>query len=215
MVKCGSRRCKRKPIIGLAGGIGAGKSLVAKILTECGAGLIDSDAIGRALLAEPEVADTLRGWWGEEIFDAEGRVDRRRVGDKVFADSVQRARLERLLYPRIAREREAAIARYEADPAVGAIVLDSPLLFESGLSRVCDTIWFVEAEEAVRVRRVADSRGWSRAELDRREQWQKPLELKRANADYILVNNSDMDDLRLQVVHLFQRVLERATHKKP
>ena len=208
----GALRSERKPVIGLVGGIGAGKSRVAQILAECGAGVIDSDALSRALLAEPEVVATLRKWWGEAILDREGRIDRGRVGDMVFTNAVERARLEGLLHPRIAQERLARLARFQADPAVRAVVLDSPLLFETGLNRQCDTVWFVDADPEVRAQRVTAGRGWSRAELDRREKLQMPLDLKRGRADSNIVNNSDAAALRAQVVRLFHQVLDQATH---
>ena len=215
VVMCGSLRSRHKPIIGLAGGIGAGKSMVAGVLAELGAGLIDSDAIGRALLCESAVADTLRGWWGDSILDAEGRIDRRQVGDIVFNDPAQRARLEQLLHPRIERRREVLIEKFQADPGIRAIVLDSPLLFETGLHRCCDAVWFVEADREVRARRVAASRSWTSEESNRREKLHKPLDLKRAEADDTIVNNSGIDDLRPQVARLLSRVLERTPHARP
>ena len=209
---CGFCRTKHKPIIGLAGGIGAGKSSVASILTELGVGLIDSDAISRAQMSGPEVAETLSRWWGDRVLDEHGGIDRKRVGDIVFEDSAERMRLEQLLHPRVVRERTALVERYEADPAIRAIVLDSPLLFETGLDKQCDVVWFVEAEQEVRAERVATSRRWSPEELGRREKLQKPLDFKRANADYRVVNSSGIDDLRPQVVHLLNQALERAPH---
>ncbi|MFH0981762.1 MAG: dephospho-CoA kinase [Planctomycetota bacterium] len=204
-----------KPIIGLAGGIGAGKSMVARILRDLGAGLVDSDEIGRALMSEAVVVETLRGWWGDTILDAEGRVDRRRLGDMVFGDAARRARLESLLHPRIAQERAGLVEQFQADPAVRAIVFDSPLLFETGLNRECDVVWFVEADPEVRARRVANARGWTPEELERREKLQKSLDFKRTQADDILVNHSDADELRLQVVRLFNRLLGRTPPVKP
>ncbi|MCK4657897.1 MAG: dephospho-CoA kinase [Phycisphaerae bacterium] len=205
---CRSLRCEHKPIIGLAGGIGAGKSVVAGILAKLGAGVIDSDAIGRRLMSEPTVVEVLRSWWGDSIVDAEGGIDRRRIGDIVFADSAQRARLEHLLHPRIVRERELLIERFLADPVVRAVVLDSPLLFETGLDRRCDVVWFVEAERETRTRRVATARSWTPEELRRREKLQKPLDFKRARADCTIVNNSSVDDLRSQVVRLLSLALQ-------
>lgn len=198
----------------MAGGIGAGKSMVAELLAESGVGLIDSDAIGRALLSDPVVTETLRKWWGSSILDAEGRIDRKQIGDIVFEDSAERARLEELLHPIIVRERERLIERFQSNPVVPAIVLDSPLLFETGLDRRCDVVWFVEADRKVRTRRVAVSRHWAETELGRREKLQKPLDFKRTNADYIIVNNSNVDDLRAQVDHLLKLVLEQAPHAK-
>jgi len=211
---CESRPCSGKPVIGLAGGIGAGKSMVAALLAELGAAVVDSDAIARAILSDPGVAETLRNWWGDSVLDAQGRIDRRRVGDRVFTESSCRDRLEQLLHPLVAQERGRLIERYRADPAVRAIVIDSPLLFETGLDRACDVVWFVHAERLIRTERVTASRSWTPEELDRREKLQKPLDFKQAKADYSIVNNSGIDDLRPQVVRLLDLILERTAHTK-
>ncbi|MCP4594473.1 MAG: dephospho-CoA kinase [bacterium] len=210
-----SCRSENKPIIGLSGGIGAGKSVVASILKEFGVGVVDSDRIGRVVLDDPGVLSVLRDWWGDSILDSTGGVDRERVGDIVFADSRERSRLERLLHPLIARERASLVRQYQADPAVSAVVFDSPLLFETGLSQECDVVWFVAADRAVRTRRVASSRSWTENELDRREKLQKALDYKQASADDMIINNSDIDDLREHVARLLHQLLERTPHEKP
>src|SRR5262249_1514299 len=121
----------RKPIIGLSGGIGAGKSEAARLLSEMGADVIDSDAISRRALDSEEVIGLRGTWWGPAVVTADGRADRRRIADIVFADEAQRQRLEVLLHPRVAAERNRRIEAAERDPGVRAIVIDSPLLYEA------------------------------------------------------------------------------------
>ena len=82
------------PTIGLAGGIGAGKSRVAALLAELGCVVSDSDADARAVLADPEVIDTLRSWWGDEVVGVDGAIDRGEVAGRVFTDVEERQRLE-------------------------------------------------------------------------------------------------------------------------
>jgi dephospho-CoA kinase len=206
-----SPRARAKPVVGLAGGIGAGKSKVARILASLGARVIDSDALAHQELRDPEVIRTLTEWWGESILDPDGQVDRSRLAARVFAHAEEKARLEGLLHPRVARRRESLIWELERDDAVRAVVLDSPLLFETGLNRRCDSVVFVDAEASVRAERVRRTRGWSEEELHRREKLQAPLDKKRSGADHTVVNNSDEDDLRTQVVRLFNRLLEIST----
>lgn len=186
------------PIIGLCGGIGAGKSAVASILADLGCLVIDSDQRARAALDRPDVRDQLVAWWGDGVLNADGRVDRSRVARIVFDDPQQRARLEALVHPIVRQDRAAMIA--EASAVSGnaparfrAIVIDAPLLFEAGLDRECDTIIFVDAPADQRLRRVQSSRGWSAQELARREAAQWPLERKRAAAAHV-VNNADGTD---------------------
>lgn len=197
-----------KPVIGLAGGIGAGKSVVAQLFAQLGAGVIDADLLAHEELAAEEVTRTLAAWWGAEVLDAAGRVDRDRVGSIVFGDARERHRLEGLLHPRIRERSRGLMAQMEGDPAVRAIVIDAPLLIETGLDEVvCDVVVFVEADEAVRQARAAASRGWSAQEHRRREAAQKPLDLKRSKADYTVSNNSTTEALRRRVEEVFAEIL--------
>lgn len=191
----------------MAGGIGSGKTTVAAILSELGAVVIDSDAIARAQYADPQVVSTLRQWWGDSICQPDGTVNRAKIADLVFRDPHERARLAGIIHPRVAERRHQLMAAYQRDPSVAAIVIDSPLLFETGLDRLCDLVVFVHADAQIREARVRDSRGWSREEWSRREKLQKPLDIKRQQADYIVVSNSGLHDLRSQVERLFSRVL--------
>src|SRR5436190_23359086 len=88
-----------KPIIGITGGIGSGKSFVARLFGELGCVVIDSDAQVRAAYERPDVKATLRQWWGAEAFDAAGNVSRPAIARRVFADPAERARLEGLVHP--------------------------------------------------------------------------------------------------------------------
>jgi len=196
-----------KPVIGLTGGVGAGKSSVARVLESLGAAVIDSDRLAHEILAEPEVVATLRSWWGEGVCTAPGVVNRRAIADIVFSRPDQLKRLEELLYPRIDQWRAELTAQYEPDSRIRAIVLDAPKLYEAGVDRHCDAVIFVDAEAPTRLRRLADSRGWTHAELQRREQQQKPLDIKKASADYIVANNSSIDGLRPAVEQVFEAIL--------
>ncbi len=198
---------RTKPIIGLAGGVGSGKSTVARILESLGAAVIDSDRLGHEQLSDRGVVATVKGWWGEAICAADGGVDRRAVAKLVFDDPAELSRLERLLYPRIARQREELLASHQANPEVVAIVIDAPKLYEAGVDKLCDAVIFVETERSIRVARLTKSRGWAEAELTRREKLQESLDSKRANADYVLVNHSDLSDLRLRAEQVFASVL--------
>ncbi len=211
---------RHKPVIGLCGGIASGKSLVADMLEAMGAFVIDSDALAHEALADPPVIETFCSWWGEEILvsadcspgDAphgERRIDRSKMADVIFSSTVEKNRMEAFLYPRLEARRIELTARCQADPGIRAVVLNSPLLYEVGLEKECDTVWFIDCDRGVRVQRVKDHRGWTEAELDRREKLQKPLDEKKKAADDILDNNSGIDVLRSQVKAAFQRLLKQ------
>lgn len=188
-----------KPIIGLCGAIGSGKSAAAKALEDLGCLVIDSDRINHDILNRPETLATLRDWWGEGMIAADGRADRKRIAEIIFRDPAEKRRLESLTYPLIDLEREHIISAGVRDPAVKAIILDSPLLFESRLDRLCDAIVFIEIDESTRLARLQQIRGWDVAETRRRERWQLPIAEKRARSHHVIPNNGSPGELRERV----------------
>ncbi|NOT01113.1 MAG: dephospho-CoA kinase [Phycisphaerales bacterium] len=207
----GVNQSNRAPVIGLAGGIAAGKSLVADELRRLGALVIDSDELIHQELAKREVVEALRGWWGEAACGSDGRVDRRKIGEIVFNDVAERVRLESYLHPRIEARRREMMAACDGDANVRAVVINAPLLYEVGLDAACDVVIFVECDRAKRVARAGNTRGWTEAEYDRREKAQKPLDAKAAAADHTVVNNSTVDALRSQIQTLFAQLVSRRT----
>lgn len=203
---------QRKPIIGLAGGIGSGKSTIARAMAQEGGFVIDADALAREALTRPAVRDELVAWWGDGILDDQGCVDRSRIARIVFdpRNAGERERLEALVHPIIAAERERLIAAAEADPGARFIVLDAPLLFEVGLNRSCDRVVFVEADRATRLERVSRTRGWDEAELERREKNQWGLDRKKVLSDDIIVNDASEAASVAQVRHLLSRILAKS-----
>lgn len=199
---------RRKPVIGIIGGIGSGKSLVAAEFERQGCLLIAADKLNDEILRAPAVVATLRGWWGDGVLTADGAADRGRIAEIVFADAQERQRLESLTHPLIAARRAAIIEAGVDEPAVAAIILDSPLLFESRLDTQCDRIVFVEAGRAHRLDRVRRTRGWDEAELDRRELCQLPLDEKRARSHYVIPNEGSPDQIRSRVTDVLKRVLD-------
>lgn len=196
---------QRPFVIGVAGGIGSGKSAVAEELAKRGAVVIDSDRESKAALARPEVRDRLVEWWGPSMLSPEGGVDRQAVARVVFADPVQRERLESLIHPLIKASRQEQIARARARGAA-FVVIDAPLLYEAGVDRECDRVIFVDAPLAQRIQRVASTRGWSESDLVAREKVQVPLEEKRRRADDIIVNDADREALARRVGDLLEHI---------
>lgn len=196
-----------KPIIGLLGGIGAGKSHVAALMGQMGCFVIESDAVARQAYSDEEVRSALRRWWGTGVFTPEGEVDRGKVAARVFSDAVARQQVEGLIHPLVRKIRERQMTDRCDDPTVRAFVWDSPLLVETGMYVQCDALVFVEAPLAIRIDRVQKTRGWDEAELLRREKSQTPLDKKRSLSDYIVVSTADADVLRGQVREVLSRIL--------
>jgi dephospho-CoA kinase len=197
-----------KPIIGIAGGIGSGKSYVARLFGELGCLVIDSDAQVRAAYDDERVKRALREWWGDAAFDSEGNVDRRFITRRVFSDPAERERLERLLHPLVNSARDALMKQAADDPQVVAYVWDTPLLFEAGLYRTCDAIVFVDAPLEARLARVKATRGWEETDLHRRQILQWALDKKREMSDHRVTNAADhAGDVREQVRATLSRIL--------
>ena len=198
--------CK-KIVIGLTGPIGAGKTLVAKILLEFECAVIDADALVHEILQEKTAKDFLRDNFGDKVFDASGRLDRKKMADIVFADPDKIRKLEAFIHPLVIQRQQLLIDKYRQEPAVRAIVLDIPLLIESGLKHLCDIVILVDAELQIRQNRVSIKRNWSPLELARREKFFFSIYLKRSIADAIVNNNSTIEACQKQVERIFSRII--------
>ena len=196
-----------KAVIGIVGGIGSGKSRIAALFGELGCLIVDADAAVRELYGSAAIRRRLRQWWGDEILTPDGQVDRAAVGRKVFADPVQRRRLEGLLHPLVAAKQRAAMAAAVGKARVKAFVWDIPLLVETGQDQQCDAVVFVDAPLKMRAQRVLAQRGWSRRQLLQREKLQLPLDKKRSIADHVVRNIADASYVRSQVREIFSRIL--------
>ncbi|HET6247202.1 MAG TPA: dephospho-CoA kinase [Tepidisphaeraceae bacterium] len=196
-----------KPIIGIAGGIGSGKSFIARLFAEAGCRVIDSDAQVRRVYEDPAVIETLKQWWGPGVLKTDGTVDRGFIARTIFGDAQQRVRLEQFLHPLVNAAREREMKEYARDDSVLAFVWDTPLLFETGLAGGCDFVVFVDSPPDLRLKRVCETRRWNPDELQRRENLQWPLDKKRKISDYVLSNTADAALARDQVRDLIPRIL--------
>jgi len=185
-------------ILGLVGGIASGKSVVANVLRDMGAVVLDADKAGHYVLREPEVIAELRKRWGDGILDSAGQVSRRAVAKIVFAqgNEAERKFLEQLTHPRIEallkQELEAVRNGPEPPPV---LVIDAALLFEAGWDKLCDKILFVDAPRDIRLERAV-ARGWSTEQFAAREAAQLPPEEKRARSHIVIRNVRTLENIR-------------------
>ncbi|HRJ49660.1 MAG: dephospho-CoA kinase [Phycisphaeraceae bacterium] len=191
--------------VGVAGGIGSGKSAVAGVMRDLGCHVSDSDAEARRLLDTPEIRDELTRWWGSSILGSSGWPDRSKIAEIIFSDASERARLESLLHPLIKQARDRLVSRVR-EAGGGVVVVDAPLLFESGIDRDCDAVVFVEASDDVRAGRLS-SRRWSPEHLSARQAAQLPLDQKRARSTHIIRNDGDLAHLRRSVESLLKAIV--------
>jgi len=180
------------PLIGLTGGIGAGKSEALAALERLGAATLSTDAVVHELYAEPDVRDAVVERWGPEVAP-DGEPDRAAIARAAFASDGDRAWLEELIWPRVG----ARVAAWREEvaghqPAPAAAVIEVPLLFEAGMEGAFDATIAVVADEAARVGR-AGARG--HAALDERSARQLPQDEKARRATYTVVNDGSLEEL--------------------
>lgn len=191
--------------LGLTGGIGAGKSTVARELERLGAVVVDADAIAREVVAPgtPGLAAVAREF-GDGVLTPEGALDRPALGRVVFADPAARVRLEEITHPLIAAE----TARRVAVLAAGTVVVhDVPLIVERGLADRYDLVAVVGADEDVRIERLVRDRGMSREDALARIRAQATDVERRAVADVWLDNSGSPEHLLEQVHRLWDERL--------
>jgi dephospho-CoA kinase len=179
-----------KPILGIVGGIGSGKSYVASLFAKQGAHVIDADRLGHLALQDTQIKKQIKERWGEDVFNDKDEVDRKKLASIVFAQPQEKARLESMVFPFIRQGILDDIHQYQSDNRVKLFILDAAILLETGWKEHCDAVIYVDASESTRLKRVA-GRGWTMEELQRREASQWSLEKKKAACRHVIPNEGD------------------------
>jgi dephospho-CoA kinase len=193
------------PVIGLLGGIAAGKSSVAAQFAKLGCAVVDADRIAHEVLLEPEVRRAVRERFGDAVFAPSGEVDRRALGAKAFAGREGLEALEAIIHPETCRRAEKAVAEARQS-AVPAVILDAPLILEKGLDRLCDFLVYIGAPEHVRRSRAGQTRGWDPSEVARREATQVSLKTKQDRADYTVDNSTSPEHTLEQIQTILSQI---------
>jgi len=197
-------------VVGLTGSIGTGKSTVAAMLAARGVPVVDADRIGHAL-QEPGAAcyRQIVEAFGTEILAADGRIDRRRLGARVFADPESRRRLEAITHPAIWETCQGEVRRAEAAGAPLCVV-DAALILEADQRHCFDVLVVVAAPEEVQMERLGAQRGLNEAEVRQRLQSQWSSADKAAHADVVIDNGGDLSATEAQVDRLVEVLQARA-----
>ncbi len=173
-------------ILGLTGGIGSGKSTVAKVLQTLGFPVFEADQAGRDVLDhDPEVIKAVQELFGASIYEG-GKANRPEIASHVFSDPGALNALNQIIHPAVARSWKAWAARHE-DAAV--LVREAAILFESGSYKDCDRVLTISTDEAVRIQRVMQRDGVSETEVRARMKRQWTDEQRRERADFEIVND--------------------------
>ena len=201
----------RMLLIGLTGGVATGKSTVAKLFKECGAVVIDADALARQVVqpGKPAWRDIVR-LYGRQILAADQTLNRPALAHVVFRDPRKLRTLSRIIHPRVARE-QSRLTRNLArnDPNV-MIVYDVPLLFEAGVDRRVDQIIVVVADRETQITRLQRRNHLTRAEALRRIRSQLPLAQKSKRADYVLEGTLPLPALKRAVKRVYAQLRQRS-----
>ena len=194
-----------KPTVGLTGGIGSGKSSVARLFAARGVEVIDADALAHELTAPGGAAmAAIRAAFGAGVIDERGALDRERMRRQVFGDPAARQRLEAILHPMIRAESE----RRRAAATSAYVILMIPLLVESGdPRRRCDRVLVVDCPEEEQVRRVMMRSNLARPEVEAIMATQASRAARLAQADDVIDNGGDPSGLGPQVEALHARYL--------
>jgi dephospho-CoA kinase len=193
--------------VGLTGGIGSGKSEVARLLASYGAVVIDADLIAREVV-EPGTAGLAKlvEEFGAGILRPDGSLDRERLADRVFGDEEARRRLNAIVHPLVGRRTAELKARVPPDAVV---VYDVPLLVESGLQSLYDLVVVVDAPAETQVARLVAGRGMSESAARARIAAQAGREERLAAADVVIDNSGSLDELEAQVRELWEELRAR------
>ena len=189
----------------MTGGIGTGKSTVARFLAECGAEVVVGDELGkRAIDLQPDVQDAIRARFGDAVFESKGVLNRKKLGDLVFSESLNVRWLTELTFPYIYREWNTAVSECRRE----MIVFDAALIFEWGIQSEFDKIVVVTANNDLVTMRSMSGR-FSPETLAQRLRFQLPTEQKVLQANVIIENSGTIETLRSKVKAFYKIWLDQ------
>jgi dephospho-CoA kinase len=197
-------------VAGLTGGIATGKSTVAAIFQQSGARLIDADRIARDAVRQgtPAYAEIL-AHFGAGILLPEGEIDRKRLAEIIFSNLAQKRLLEGIVHPRVKAETTRQLDRIRQEQPGATVILDVPLLFESGLNCGLEEIIVVYAPEAVQIQRLMARDGLTEAEAQARIRAQMPIESKKTLATHVIDNSGDLEHTRTQTLEVYRQLQKK------
>lgn len=191
-------------VIGLTGGIACGKSTASAYLKELGACIVDTDGISRETTKKGGRGyEAVLKHFGDGLLTESGEIDRKKLGGIVFSDEAKRRQLNELLHPIVIEESIDQMNKARED-GYAVCILDVPLLFESGMEKLCDETWLVYVSEEEQIRRILKRDGLDRAAAKARIDSQMPLEEKMKYADRAVDNSGTVEDMQRRLKALWE-----------
>lgn len=202
------------PLVGLVGGIGSGKSTVARELARrMKVTILDADKAGHEALRQSRVKEALRTAFGDGVFDGAGEVVRSQLAQLVFGDDEiakqNRRTLEAIVHPVLRADLVQQWQTARDQRLVEVVLLDAPILLESGWKELCDAVVFIDTPLSRRQLWTKASRGWSAEELARREASQWPIARKQSESDFIIDNSGMLFETVQQLERAVREVISR------
>ena len=191
-------------LVGITGGIGSGKSALARMLADLGAHRVDADLVAREVAAEEEVAVRLLAAFGSDLRDGTGQIDRRELGRRALRTAEASRQLDEIMRPPLSAAIDRRLADAERAAVGGIVVFDAPLIFEWGKEGRCDRVVVVDAEEEVRIARVRQRSGMAEVEIRQRMALQMDPAQKKTLADHVVENNGDLAALSIEARGLWE-----------
>jgi dephospho-CoA kinase len=206
----------RPTIAGLTGGIASGKSTVAAMLAEAGARIVDADRIAHQVVLKGQPAwQDIVDHFGSSILTRDGQIDREALGSIVFNDTEAKKALNGIVHPRVFETMAQEIQSLaEAHPG-DLVIMDVPLLIESGLHTSLPIVILVYVPEMMQKERLMRRDGLNAADAAARIRAQMPIDAKRAHAHYIIDNSGDLGATRRQVLDIYRKILSGAPTPSP
>ncbi|MDD3375687.1 MAG: dephospho-CoA kinase [Candidatus Omnitrophica bacterium] len=196
-------------VIGITGSFGSGKTVVANIFRQKKIKVLDADKIVHDLMRSGKSCfKPIVNCFGEGILK-KGQIDRHVLGNLVFRNKKYLNQLCAIIHPKVISEIKKEIKDLKTSKRVKNVVMDVPLLFESGLESLCDTVIVVKATQAKQIDRIQKKFGLDKAEILRRIRLQMPIQKKIQKADYIVENTKTFNQTKKQVEDLCQKVLNK------
>jgi dephospho-CoA kinase len=194
-------------ILGLTGSIGSGKSEAALYFKKCGAYIIDADKISRDLSQKGSSAlKDISKIFGKDIVDGEGVLNREKLADIVFNDKKKLKKLEKIIHGKILKQIKKEVKTNKDNFKV--IIIDAPLLFETGLNKICSKTLAISTQKRIQIKRLKKRNPfWSLAHIEQRINSQMNADKKSSLADFLIDNSYSKNELKKQIENLYKKLL--------
>ncbi len=191
-------------ILGLTGGIGTGKSTVAKMLREKNIPVVDTDSISKEIIEYPEIIEKIKAEISSKIFNNENKLDRKKLSEIVFENKDKLKKLNEIMHPVILKKMWEEVEKLKKDYKV--IVVDIPLLFEINMENEVDKVLLIYSSKEIQIERIMNRDGRTREEAIKIINSQMPLYKKREKSDYIIQNNDSLEKLEKNLDKVVQKL---------